>query len=100
MWWSVKIFSKHKFLESERELIVQIASSDGKNIILHDAFDTTEKSMELFIEATKNNLPKLFPFSWNDRKFKFKIAKLSTETEPIQKKRSVSEKPNEYKSLN
>ncbi len=85
MWWSVKIFSKNKFLESEREFIVQIASSDGRNIMLHDVFDTTEKSMELLIEATKNNLSKLFPFSWNDRRFKFRIAKLSMETEPIQK---------------
>ena len=75
--WVIKIFSKNKIEERERELIVEYANSEGDNIILHDVLET-RKSLELLIEAKKKDIEKLFSIlqydfgnNWNGWDFIF-----------------------------
>ncbi|MBI3195753.1 MAG: hypothetical protein HYZ34_14995 [Ignavibacteriae bacterium] len=78
MLWSVTLKSNKRLTEAVREFITveAISSRCKKGIILHDAFDVNEKSMEFILEATGKSIKQLFPFSWGDNKFKFRIKRI------------------------
>ena len=73
--WIINVTSKLSITESDRELIVQYACSEGKRAILHDVLETS-KSLELVIESEKEKVQHLASILDYDFRYKVNLSKI------------------------